>query len=121
MERKEWRKTMKRNSLIGVDRVRFNDFSQYDSEKCNNGDCYGFWTNYDRLDNGTWKVSYGTTADFNYCPVCGCFNDHYEGEDCCYESGYSCGEYDTIAEKELLRFINEFRETEDKYIEYKQN
>lgn len=28
---------MKRNSLIGIDRVRFNDFSQYDSEKCNNG------------------------------------------------------------------------------------
>lgn len=71
MEREEWRKTMKRNSLIGVDRVRFNDFSQYDSEKCNNGGCYGFWTNYDRLDNGTWKVSYGTTADFDYCPVCG--------------------------------------------------
>lgn len=68
---------------------------------------------------GLTRAGYGTTADFEYCPVCGNFNDHYEGDDCCYESGYSCGEYETITEAELLKRINEFEETNDEYIEYK--
>ena len=67
----------------------------------------------------TGGIGYGTTADFEYCPVCGNLNDHYEGDDCCYESGYSCGEYETITEAELLKRINEFEETNDEYIEYK--
>ena len=104
--------------LKGIKRVRFND-SDYDSEKCNNGGSYGFWTDYSRLENGNWEISYGTTADFEYCPVCGNFNDHYEGDYSCYESGYSCGEYETITEAELLKRINEFEETNDEYIEYK--
>lgn len=107
-----------KNNLNGIIKVRFNDYSEYDSEKCNNGGGYGFWIDYDRLDNGVWEISYGTTADFNYCPVCGCFRNHYEGEDCCNISGYGCGEYDSVTEKELLRLINEFTETEDTYIEY---
>ena len=58
-----------RNNLENVKRVRFNDFSDYDSEKCNNGGKYGFWTDYDRLENGNWKVSYGTTADLAFVLV----------------------------------------------------
>lgn len=110
---------MKTQSLNKIKRVRFNDYSEYESGKSNNGGCYGFWTDYDLLENGNWEVSYGTSADFEYCPVCGSFNDHYEGDDCCYESGYSCGEYETITEAELLKRINEFEEADDKYIEYK--
>lgn len=104
--------------LKGIKRVRFNDYSDYDSEKCNNGGSYGFWTDYSRLENGNWEISYGTTADFDYCPVCGCFNDHYEGNDCCYSSGYECGEFETVTENELLKLINEFEETDEEYIEY---
>lgn len=107
------------NNLNNIKKVRFCDYSEYDSEKCNNGGCYGFWTDYNRLENGNWKVSYGTTADFEYCPVCGSFNNHYEGDDYYYESGYSCGEFKQVAEEELLKLINEFEETDDKYIEYK--
>lgn len=108
-----------KDNLDGINRVRFCDYSDYDSEKCNDGGSYGFWTDYNRLENGNWEISYGTTADFEYCPVCGNFNDHYEGNDCYYESGYSCGEYETITEAELLKRINEFEETDDEYIEYK--
>ena len=104
-------------NLDGIKRVRFCDYTEYDSEKCNNGGCYGFWTDYNRLDGGNWEVSYGTTADFEFCPVCGSFNDHYD-DDCCYESGYECGEFETVMETELLKFINEFEETDNKYIEF---
>ena len=108
-----------KDKLDGVNRVRFCDYSNYDSEKCNNGGCYGFWTDYNRLENEKWEVSYGTTADFEYCPVCGSFNEHYEGDECCYESGYSCGEFETVTENELLKLINGFTETDNQYIEYK--
>ena len=108
-----------KTNLEGIKKVRFNDFSEYESGKSNNGGCYGFWTDYNRLENGLFEVSYGTTADFSYCPVCGSFNDHYEGDDSCYESGYSCGEFETVTESELLNLINDFEETEDCYIEYK--
>lgn len=110
---------MVKKSLNGIKRVRFCDYTEYESGKSNNGGCYGFWTDYDLLEDRSWEVSFGTTADFEYCPVCGSFNDHYEGDDCCYESGYSCGEYDTVTGTELLKLINNFEETDDKYIEYK--
>lgn len=107
-----------KDNLNRITKVRFNDFSQYDYDYKSDGRHYGYWTDYNKLHNGLWEVSYGTTADFDYCPVCGCFGNHYEGEDCCNMSGYGCGEYDNVTEKELLRFINEFNETEDTYIEY---
>ena len=39
-------------SLKGIEKVRVNDFSEYDSEKSSNGGKYGFWTDYTRLENG---------------------------------------------------------------------
>ena len=105
---------MKKN-LNGIKRVRFCDYTSYEAEKSSNGGCYGFWKDYNRLDDGNWEVSYGTTADFEYCPVCGSFNEHYEGDDCCYDSGYSCGDFETVTEEELLKlrienaFLKELR------------
>lgn len=109
---------MKRDNLDGIKKVKFFDYSEYDSEKCNNGGCYGFWTDYIRLSNGKWEVVHRTTADLVFCPVCGSFNDHYDGDDCAFESGYSCGEFDTVTDEELLRLINEFEKTDDQYIKY---
>lgn len=96
------------------------DIMEFYLNSCYYGNgCYGFWTDYTRLEDGNWEVSYGTTADLPYCPVCGSFNDHYEGDDCCYESGYSCGDCEVVTEEKLLELINEFKETEDEYIEFK--
>lgn len=110
---------MKREEIKNVRRIRFNDFSDYDSEKCNNGGCYGFWTDYNRLENGKWEISYGTTADMDFCPCCGSFNDHYVGDDCRYDSEYDCGEFGIVTEDELLKIIDEFEENEGEYIEFK--
>ena len=110
---------MKKLNLDGINRVRFYDYTEYEGEKANNGGCYGFWIEYNRISPEKWEISYGTTAEFEYCPVCGSFNDHFEGEDCCYDSGYSCGEYDTVTEQELIKLINEFTETDNKFIDFK--
>lgn len=96
-------------SLDGVNKVRVNDFSEYEEGKSNDGGCYGFWTDYVHQSNGKWEVSYGTTADMEFCPCCGRFEDHWDGED------YSCGEYEQISTKELLETLNyaEKREKEE--------
>lgn len=108
-----------RTNLEGINRVIFYDFSGYDSEKSNNGGCYGFWTQYDRTAEN-FEVSCHTTSDFVYCPCCGSFNDHYASEeDDIYGSGYTCGQFEIVTEPELLKMINNFEETEDRYIEYK--
>ena len=108
-------KAKKIKSLEGIQRVRFNDFSEYESEKSANGGAYGFWTDYTRLENGMWEVSYGTTAGFDFCPVCGSFDDHR------LEDGtYECGEFQTVSEEELIEEINKFVETDDEFIEYKE-
>ena len=87
-------KANKIKSLEGIQRVRFNDFSEYESEKSANGGSSGFWTDYTRLENGRWEASYGTTAEFDFCPVCGSFDDHR------LEDGtYECGEFQTVSEE----------------------
>lgn len=44
-----------KDNLDGINRVRFYDYSNYDSEKCNDGGNYGFWTDYNRLEMVTGK------------------------------------------------------------------
>lgn len=41
---------MKKN-LNGIKRVRFCDYTSYEAEKSSNGGCYGFWKDYNRLDD----------------------------------------------------------------------
>lgn len=106
---------MKREELENVKKVRFNDFSEYDSEKCNDDGSYGFWTDYSRLENGNWEISYGTTADMDFCPCCGSFSDHYDYD----EEECSCGDFETATTDELLEKINSFEEKDGEYIEFK--
>lgn len=108
---------MTKKEIKKVERVFLNDYSDYVSEKSRNGGCYGFWTVYTRVSESEFVASYGTTADMSYCPVCGFFNDHYEGENSCYESGYWCGEFERVSEAELFEIINNFKEDEDHYVE----
>lgn len=106
---------MKKEELENVKKVRFNDFSEYDSEKCSNGGSYGFWTDYSHLENGNWEISYGTTADMEFCPCCGSFGDHYDYG----EEEYSCGDFETVTTDELLEKINSFEENAEQYIDVK--
>lgn len=49
---------MEKEELKGINKVRFCDYTQYEAEKSCNGGCYGFWTDYTRLEDGNWEVSY---------------------------------------------------------------
>lgn len=102
-------------NLENVVRVRITDYSDYDSALSNNGGAYEYWTDYNRRPDGTWLVSYGTSADFDYCPVCGQFADHAERpEDCSpYWSGYTCGDYEFVSEAEVINEILRVQESDD--------
>lgn len=105
-------------NLNGISKVKLNDYTDYNPEKCNNGGCYGFWTDYDRQeDSDTWRISYYTTADFSYCPVCGSFNDHLTYDEDLDDYEYSCGDYKTVTTEELIKILEEFEEDEGCYIE----
>ena len=60
-------------------RIRIVDNSHYAQETCNTGGDYGFSTYYTERPDGRFDVTYGTTADFAYCPLCGSF---YQGDEC---------------------------------------
>ncbi len=89
-------------------KVTIYDFSDYEPEKSHDGGGYGFWTNFNRVDKN-WEVTYGTTADFDFCPYCGNW-----GDSC------GCDEPQIISSSDLLIEISSFRETEtnDKCIQF---
>jgi hypothetical protein len=60
------------------------DYSNYDSQKCNNGGGYGFWTNLNWESPSVYYISYHTTSDIAYCRACGSFCGH-DSESCGYE------------------------------------
>lgn len=106
---------MEERKLNNIKKVIFYDYTNYKEDTCSNGGNYGFWTAYikqrNRKQKGLWRMKFGTTADFEYCSICGCFGD-------------SCGctkkDIQYISESELIKRINEFEENEDEWIEYHQ-
>lgn len=96
---------MEKKIKITVDKVikkaKAYDYRNYDPARCRNGGWYGFWTTYElsnekelRLGLETeplYAVSYGTTAEFDYCEYCGSW------------SSCGCGKiYEHVSEKRLL-------------------
>lgn len=103
---------MELKNLNGINKIRFNDFSEYISEKSNNGGCYGFWTDYSRIDDDNFEITYGTTSEFEYCPICNEFGHTYDNT--------TCGEPETISTDKLLEEINNFHETDSCYYEIRE-
>lgn len=96
------KRILKKKALLelkGVDIVKIEDLSDYDPESCNNGGCYSFWTKYVREGNNVFRVEYGTSADFSYCPVCGSFGDHYDWE----SEEYECGDFSRVSALEVYK------------------
>ena len=108
---------MGKQNLNHLTCVRFVDYTDYDADLSRDGGRYGFWTDYKRVGS-EWEIQYGTTSDMDYCPCCGTFRDHYEGDECIYESGYSCGDFGTVTDEELLERINQYDNTDVKYVCY---
>ena len=62
------------NATPKVKSARINDYTKYDSSRCNNGGAYGFWTDYKFIGDGNYEVTYGTTAGFEFCCYCNSFS-----------------------------------------------
>lgn len=64
------------SSASKIKSARISDYTRYDSRRCNNGGAYGFWTNYNYVGEGNYEITYGTTADFEFCEYCNSFGCH---------------------------------------------
>ena len=106
---------MKVESLKNIEVVKFYDYSEYESSKSRNGGGYGYFTKFTRQQDGRFLLTFHTTAEFYSCPNCGAWEDH-RTDDERYKSGYTCGELTILTENELIEYINDFKESEDKYI-----
>ena len=64
-----------------VNEVIITDYSDYDSELCNNGGKYSYSTHYTKLKKNRWEVGYTSSAEFDMCYSCGrwdCRDDYCE-------------------------------------------
>lgn len=113
MQRVTKKELLTRGNLDGITQIRLRDDTEYNYKLCRNGGCYGYWTDYERLKNNLFRVSYGTTSEFSYCPACGAWDYHDIGN-----GEFSCGDYQTITESELWEIIHNFEEDDYNYIEY---
>lgn len=86
--------------------VVYNDYRQYDSNNCHTGGAYAFFTTFKNIGGGKWVVSYDTTAEFPFCPVCGIFGEH------------DCSDYDIVTTEELQKEISAKPDTDDEYLTY---
>lgn len=89
--------------LANVEKVVFNDFTEYDGCYDENG-YYSHWTTYSRIDDDHWQRSYHTNGNIERCPVCGEKDDHYND----ITGTYICGEPEVITSHELYKRMFEF-------------
>ena len=94
-------------------RIRFNYYSKYDTETGINGRDYGFRTEYTKLPDGKWEVSYVTTSEVYYCPCCGSPENHFDYE----KEEYSCGYFSVITNEELEKIVRRVYCQGDVYFE----
>ena len=61
------------------------DLSDFDASGSINGGNYAYSTIYERTFHAMWKVTYETSAEFDFCPFCGQFGRHFDedGEPWC--------------------------------------
>jgi hypothetical protein len=104
-------------SLDTVKRIKLYDYSDYDSNNCCTGGSYGDWDTYTRVPEG-WRLSYHTTADFQYCPICGDFGDHLEtdenGNAICSWTGHT---YDVLSDEQMLDTLSRFVEDDKHWVD----
>lgn len=89
-----------KKSLNNVKRVRLYDFTDYEPAYSNNGGCYYFITGYRHIGVDKWEKYYATSADMDYCPICGNF-----GRCSCDESDYEIVSTTTVL-FEIVKQLN---------------
>lgn len=81
--------------------IRVCDYTEYREDKCHNGGSYVYFTCFDEVGKDDWVVSYGTSAEFEYCPAMGNFGN-------CCDNCDECECFEHITEDNVLRRIAEY-------------
>lgn len=88
--------------------IEFQDWSEYEPDKSSNGGCYRFSKHYYyNKDSDLWTLQYETSADMEYCPICGHFENHEEYDDDIF-IGYSCGSAKIISSTKMIQTVISF-------------
>ena len=101
--------------LTGICRINAIDYSDYIAEKSHDGGHYAFYTTFvkEEYDDKSWYIMYSSSSDFACCPVCGQFADHNDpNRDTCYDSGYTCGEFEVVSADEMKERIEQMDDIE---------
>lgn len=93
-----------------ISEVILQDWSQYIDEKSSNGGGYYFGAHYYyEPEENMWLKQYETSADMEFCPVCGMFGDHEEYDEETGEFiGYTCREPEYYRSCAMIRIIVKF-------------
>ncbi len=92
-------------------KIIVSDLRGYNPEKCNDGGEYAYYIHFDKINDNRFTVSYYTSADFDYCPYCGCFVNDYA------RHAYECDE-EIVDREELANIINRYANKENIYIDF---
>lgn len=101
-------------SLDNVNVVIYDDFSEYDPEKCNNGGCYSYTTTYTRIPGDIWSINYDTSSEFGICRIGGnnCIYSEWDEEfHCCNGCRQNPTTVSTVELAE--RIVNSIEKSED--------
>lgn len=93
-----------------ISEVILQDWSQYEEGKSSNGEYYYFGTHYYyNPEKHMWLKQYETSADMEFCPVCGTFGNHEEYDEETGEFiGYTCREPGYCYSSAMIRIIARF-------------
>lgn len=91
--------------------VIITDLSEYDGDRCNNGGCYSFTDEFCYNENlNTYQKFYSTSADFEYCYICGGFQSCSQCGMYDREEGECISKPDTATWEEIEKIIQEHKD-----------
>lgn len=92
--------------------VKVTDWSQYVSGKSSTGGCYSFTTKFfPNEDASLFEVKYYTSADIDYCDVCGSFQTCSRCNS--YINGECCSGYETMTQEEVVEYLESVQSDEN--------
>ena len=96
--------------------VIISDYTDYVAGKSNTGGCYAWYTTYKNEGDSTFSVHYGTSADFEFCSMCGDFG---HSEEACHRAYYEIVDTDDVL-RDVLRTLKKIDNGEDFTIEWEE-
>ena len=101
---------IKKNSMDIIN-IDLYDYSRTEPD-CNGESC-DYWISFTQY-NFSWKKSYYSSSDMDYCPCCGRFYDGCMCDEC-------EGQYDRLSNKDLIKIIEDFEIDDTHRIEIEYN